>query len=1219
MLSFILGLIVLSGADEPAAPDFAREIRPLLSRHCFKCHGPDADARQGGLRLDEPAAAYGKGESDEAAIVPGKPAVSEVFRRIRSADPGSIMPPPSAKNPLTDDQKKLIERWIASGAPYAKHWAFAPPARISVPPLADDDRPFFRNRIDPFILERLRQAGLRPSPEANRAALIRRVSLDLIGLPPTPEEMEAFENDRHPAAYERLVDRLLSSERYGERQARRWLDLARYADTNGYEKDRPRSIWPYRDWVIRALNDDMPFDRFTINQLAGDMLPGATESDRIATGFHRNTMINEEGGIDPLEFRFHAMTDRIATTGTAWLGLTVGCAQCHTHKYDPIQHREYYGLMAFLDNADEPVMNLHRADHERTRQEVEAEMARLRASLANEFPEPEPIQYRMAQISSVTSSGGARPTVGTGAIVSVTGPNPDVDDITLTLRPEVGAEGNGEPVKGAGLRGVSILSLRLEALADSTLPSNGPGRTPHGNFVITGVDGDLVTERDRTPLKFAHATADFTQPSFDPAGVFDANDRTGWAIHGTGNWNVDRKLTLHLEPVFAPPGSRIELRLRQRYGGGHNLGRFRIRLGESDSAAARGDQASRRKAHLERRFAEWKQDAAGRAVDWRPARVVSAKADVPKLKVMPDGSILALGDISKRDVYELSLATDLPQVTAVRVVALPDESLPAGGPGKVWYEGPPGDFFLSEIQATRGGKAIPFASAAQSFGTSAQTAIDGDPQSGWSVNGGQGRQHHAIFQFAEPVPGDAPLELALVFERYYAASLGRFRIEVTDQPNPGIVPFSPEIEARLVRSRQAARDADVEGLTAALRADFLSVAPELEAARKRIEARADAFKPWGSTLVLAERPPEHPRPTFRRHRGEYLQPKEQVPAGIPAFLPDLPKGAPRNRLEFARWLVSPENPLTARVTVNRQWQMFFGRGLVKTVDDFGYQGEAPSHPELLDWLAEEFVRGGWSMKRLHKLIVMSGTYRQAATVTPTMLAKDPENRLLGRFARTRIEAEMVRDSLLAVSGLLSPKMYGPGVFPPQPAGITTEGAYGPLAWNVSTGHDRYRRGIYTFMKRTAPYAMASTFDGPSGEACLARREVSNTPLQALTMLNDEVTLEAARALGRTLAVTRSTTRPGGAAADDDGTVVVAAVQRVLARKPTPDEHARLGRLVARWRDRFRTNPAEAASVAGSPPDEAGKPAPSSEVILERAVWTALARTLFNLDEFVTKG
>jgi hypothetical protein len=1006
LLTATIGLPIR--AEEPRSTNqdhFTSRVRPILARHCFKCHGPDEKARKARLRLDVRGLALKPASSGAIPIVPGNPEESELVARIFAEDESERMPPPATKLPLSEAAKQVLKQWVADGAAYTAHWAFIPPRSAPPPPVRHAEWP--RNAIDAFILARLEAEGLQPSEQADRPTLIRRLSLDLVGLPPTPAEVEAFLQDRSPAAYERLVDRLLASPHYGERWARRWLDLARYADTNGYEKDRPRSIWPYRDWVIRASNADMPFDRFTLEQVAGDLLPGATAAQRIATGFHRNTMLNEEGGIDPLEFRFHAMTDRVATTATVWLGLTLGCAQCHAHKFDPIPQREYYQFMALLDNADEPELKVTSPDVAQRRGALEQKIAALVVDLPNRFP------------------------------------------------------------------------------------------------II-----DKATADERRPVD------------------------------------------------------------------------------------------ERRKASLEGRFREWLKRESADAVRWTVLKPTTLSANIPHLAVQDDSSVLASGDQSKRDVYTLRFAGSRRPITAIRLEVLPDDRLPSGGPGRVYYEGAFGDFFLSELTITAGGKKVQIKEATSSFpnAKAAAVAIDGDPQTGWSINGGQGRKHWAVFRLAAPIDAAGDLEISLLFERYHAAGLGRFRIWATNDPRPVAARVTPPEIEELVLTAEEKRTAEQQER---LRRHYLMVAPELAKERAGIDQLRKELPAYPTTLVMQERPPENPRPTFVHNRGEYLQPTERVEPAVLSILPGLPKNVPANRLALARWLASPENPLSGRVTMNRQWASLFGRGLVRTAEDFGYQGEPPSHPELLDWLALELARQGYSMKRMHKLIVMSATYQQAWRATPALLAKDPENRLLARGPRVRLEAEAIRDAALRSSGLLSERIGGPSVFPPQPPGVSTEGTYGGLDWKVSPGGDRFRRGLYTFSKRTAPYAMATTFDAPSGEVCVARREVSNTPLQALTLLNDPVFQEAAQALGRSMAA-----RPGSVEERVD-----ALFRRCLTRAPDPDELSRLVGFFQSQKPRFERKELNAATIAG----------PGAGDVTERAAWTILARALLNLDEAVTKG
>jgi len=1023
-----------------AAPDFAREVRPILSNRCFKCHGPDDGHREAGLRLDLREAAVEELDSGDRAIVPGHPDDSELLARITSDDPDLVMPPPHTKTVLSADEKRILREWIAAGAKYRPHWAFVKPVRPQPPVVARAAWP--RNDIDRFVLARLEQEGLAPSVEADRATLCRRVHLDLVGLPPTPAELDAFLADGADDAYEKLVDRLLASPRYGERWARKWLDLARYADTNGYEKDRERQIWPWRDWVIRALDADMPFDQFTIRQIAGDMLPDATADDILATGFHRNTMINEEGGIDPLEFRYLAMVDRAGTTGTVWLGLTTACAQCHTHKFDPLTHTDFFAMLALLNNADEPEWLIPDTSSDTRRAEITRKIEVAWKTLPAKWPEPK----TEPKTESKTEPKSDRPL-------------PEGEDKPRQPKPGKNGRGAEEPA--------------------------------------------------------------VTRP---------------WAL-------------------------------------------------------------------LETRFTDWSREESQKAVDWRVLRPTATKTSMPHLVVRADGSILGSGDVTKSDVYELELPASAEPVRAVRLEVLPDESLPAAGPGLAWYEGPKGDFFLSEIEFTAAGKRLSVGKATDSFAgkaafsggkATAAAAVDGEMSSGWSTNGDQGRPHAAVFQFAEPLPPGVPLRVTMRFERHYACPLGCFRLSVADAADAQARVSSAAAEAALVKpaDQRTAEEREV------IYREFLAGAPELTDAIKQIRGLENGLRVGTRSLVLRERPSDNPRKTFRHHRGEYTQPKEEVQPAVPAFLPQLPVGAPANRLSLARWLVSPANPLTARVIGNRQWHTFFGRGLVATVEDFGYQSEPPSHPELLDWLAVTFSQDlGWSMKQLHRLIVTSATYRQSSAVGNAVAARDPQNVLLARGPRVRLEAEVIRDSLLHAAGLLSDKMFGPGVRPPQPEGVT-EVAYGAPKWQASGGADRYRRSIYTFQKRTAPFAMVTTFDGPTGESCIARREVSNSPLQALTLLNDPMFVEVAQALGRAVL----------AAGGDDATRLRELARRVLAREFDPDEARAMQAYLDAQRRRLAAGELDGVKLAGSE-------GPQST---ELAAWMLVARAVMNLDEAIVK-
>ncbi|MBL9126809.1 MAG: DUF1549 domain-containing protein, partial [Verrucomicrobiales bacterium] len=716
-------------ADDGAEPvDFARDVRPILSRHCFKCHGPDAKTRKGGLRLDVRDAAIAPAESGDHAIVPGRPEASELMDRVASTDGDEVMPPPSVKNPITPAQREILRRWIAQGAEYPPHWAFVPTRATRLPAPTRTEPPVSpaANPIDLFVRERLAGVGLEPSPAADPVTLVRRLYLDLIGLSPSPEEVDAYLVDAGPGAYERLVDRLLASPHYGERWARRWMDLARYADTNGYEKDRPRSIWPWRDWLIRALNDDLSFDRFTVEQIAGDMIPGATADQRIATGFHRNTMLNEEGGVDPLEFRFHAMVDRVHTTATTWLGLTMACAQCHTHKYDPIDQKEYYRFMAFLDNADEPTLDVPDPERAAKRREAERKIAELEAELPNRFPVPSEVTFVTPPASAVATESGALAEALPDGSYRFSGALAETDVYTFEFDTPLSR----------------VTSLNLDALADDALPAKGPGRTPHGNFVLSEIE-IVARPKEGTsaaagapapvPVAIASASADFSQSGFSVEHAIDGKRETGWAISGEGAWNINRRATFRFaRPAGFEGGTRFTVRLRQQHGGRHLLGRVRLGFGTEDRDP--GDASERRRERFAKRFAEWGATEADSARAWVPLRPTHATSNVPVLTLEDDATVFVRSDQTKSDTYELAFRSELKGITAIRLEVLPDERLPRQGPGRVYFEGPIGDFFLSAFALRSGDVPVKLGRPSQTYasgGNTAAKALDDDLQSGW--------------------------------------------------------------------------------------------------------------------------------------------------------------------------------------------------------------------------------------------------------------------------------------------------------------------------------------------------------------------------------------------------------------------------------------------------------------------------------------------------------
>lgn len=987
-------------AAKKQAIEFARDIQPIFEANCYTCHsGPQPKAQ---LRLDRGAAAL-KGGMSGAVIQPGNSGSSRLIHRVSGMGGEPRMP--FGRKPLSDDQIALLKLWIDQGAKWpdsaqtaggevTKHWAYVPPVRPKVPAVRNKD--WVRNPMDAFILERLEKEGLKPSPEASREKLIRRVSLDLIGLPPTPKEIDDFIRDERPDAYERLVDRLLASPHYGERWARPWLDLARYGDTNGYEADSRRSIWKYRDWVIAALNRDMPFDEFTIEQLAGDLLPDATVEQKIATGFNRNSLFNEEGGVDKDEEFWVDQVDRVNTTTTVWLGSTVACAQCHNHKFDPFTQKEYYQFLAFFNNVEYKEKDFGDTSHKY----VEPELA---------LPTPDQ-QVRRDE-----------------------------------------------------------LQKRIDAL-----------------------EAKLKTQ---TP-------------------ELDAEQ---------GQWETAMKA---LESSWA-------------------------------------------------------------ALEVSSARSLAGT----KLDRQPDESWLASGENPATDTYVIEgRASGQQSVTSVRIEAVPDPSLPRGGPGRDVY----GNFSLTSVRLESGEKQPIAVALAKADDGHVKKAKD-KPETGlWTIDAS--RQEHRlprqlVLVLAKPVSG--PLRITLVFASEFSGQgIGRFRLSATSISSPEKTVETPAELRPLLAIPPEQRSAKQAG---DLSKAFREVAASLKADHNEMKKLREELDSLGiaTTLIMSERPATEAPSAKVRIRGSFLSPGDTVYAGTPAALNPWPEGAPKNRLGLAKWLVSRDNPLTARVAVNRIWEQYFAHGLVETSEDFGTQGERPTHPKLLDWLAVEFMEGGWSRKAIHRLIVTSSTYRQDSRVTPELNERDPYNRLLARGPRFRAEAEMVRDIVLSASGLLSLKIGGPSVFPYQPEGVW-DNPYSDDRWKMSQGEDRYRRGLYTFARRTAPYPSMTVFDAPSRELCTVRRVRTNTPLQALTTLNDPVFFEAAQALAK---------RIGQEAGPSEADRAALAFRLCTGRHPKQNELNEIVRSYNQELDTFRQHPELTAKLAG--------PA-------ELAAWTIISNSLLNLDETITK-
>lgn len=1008
ILRLLLALsIAVSGCVSVAAAgvDYNRDVQPILSENCYHCHGPDAASREAKLRLDVEEEAVRKNEDGVAIIERGNPDASELIVRILSTDRDEVMPTPKSHRTLTAQQKEILKRWVAEGAPWGRHWAFVPPQRPPVP-----QTPQGGNAIDGFVAARLHAEGLTMAGQAPREELIRRAALDLTGLPPTPEEINAFVKDTRPDAYEQLVDRLLASPRYGERMVWEWLDAARYADTNGYQGDPTRAMWHWRDWAIRALNENMPFDQFTIEQLAGDLLPKPSQDQLIATGFHRNHMINGEGGRIPEESRVEYVQDRVETTGTVWMGLTLNCCRCHDHKYDQLSQAEYYRLSAFFNSIDEsgakdadtfakPVLSLASAEDEakikqakdaeteanRERDELEkqlrAEQPAWEAALAGDGAVKGEVEWQLLKVDEAISENGATLTKLPDGSVLASGKNPETDDIVITAITQV----------------QNVSGLKLEVMTDDTLAQKGPGRAENGSWVLT----EVKMLGDGRPVGLATVRADFEQPGWPLKNVLDGKGDTGW-----GAW---------------------------------------------------------------------------------------------------------------------------PEV---------------------------------------------------------------------------GKPHEAIFELLDAFGyrQDRVISLRLQFHSQYKQHvIGKFRLWITNSPAALLRPIPDAAREALTIAPEQRTDAHKKAITDY----YLASNPRLIAAKKKAdaakEARTSREKASPRTMVMRDR--EKLRDTFILVKGAYDKYGEKVEHGTPAVLPPLPLDAPKNRLALAQWLVSPGHPLTARVTVNRYWQMFFGRGLVKTVEDFGVQGDKPSHPELLDWLAREFIESGWNVKHIHRLIVTSAAYRQESKVPPGMAERDPENALLARGPRFRMPSWMLRDQALSIAGLLVEKTGGPPVKVYQPAGVWEDATFGQIKYQQDRGEALYRRSLYIFWRRII--APPLFFDTANRQNCAVRVGRTNTPLQALVTLNDVTYVEAARVLAERVL------QSGGA---DDASRLAYAFRLCTARFPSAREADLLAASLQRFRQTYATDESAAQKLIAT-----GEAKPTGDFPpTELAAHTSVALLLLNLDETLTK-
>ncbi|MCA9036157.1 MAG: PSD1 domain-containing protein [Planctomycetaceae bacterium] len=1023
----LLTLLTLAGSKDavvaqPPVPttnetsvNFREQVLPILATNCFACHGADEEARQADLRLDLPADANASPDSSASrAIVAHQPDRSELMIRILSEDAELKMPPPDSGHSLQPAEIQLLKQWIEQGAAYETHWAFVRPALPSVPSVERSE--WCRNPIDNFVAAKLEELTLAPAAHADPYALIRRVYLDLTGLPPTPEAADKFAADPSQDAFAAVVDQLLASPQFGEHWARMWLDLARYADTKGYEKDQPRTIWRYRDWVIEAFNKDMPFDQFTREQLAGDLLPEATTSQMLATAFHRNTMTNDEGGTDNEEFRIAAVKDRVDTTVQVWMGLTMGCAKCHSHKYDPITQREYYQFMAYFNQTEDE----DRPDD------------------SPKLPTPTPQQQQ--QLDSIQKQ-----------------------------------------------------------IAD-------------------------------------------TQSQLDQLTASLPEQKVNWerTLAGQTTWKI-----VTPETAEASHGST--------------------------------------------------------------------------LTIQDDGSVLASGALPGTDVYQITLTENGP-ITALRLEALTHKSLPRKGPGRT--RGDP-NFVLSELTVERIDaegqvlQTIPLSNAKADFSQTnwdVTKAIDGDAATGWAISPQQGQPHVAIFEFRSPLSIPQGQSLRIRLSQQYPANsllLGCVRFSVTSEPFESLTPSFPLLAEIAGIPDSLRTDEQRQQLTEAFQKQNDQTAP-LAKQRGVLKAQVDSIhQQIPLTPVMRDRNPERQRKNVIHVRGNFLQPGDEVQAALPQAFGEATDAG--NRLAVANWILSPSNPLTSRVLANRLWARLFGRGIVETEEDFGIQGTVPTHPELLDWLAIQIQETHqWSIKKMLRTMVLSSAYQQSSHISPASRQRDPDNRWLSRSPRFRLSAEVVRDQSLFVSGLLTNKIGGPSVMPPQPEGIW-RATYSSMKWESAENEDRYRRGLYTFLRRTSPYPSMITFDAGSGEVCQLRRIRTNTPLQALVTLNDPVFVEAAGALART-----AIDQGEGTSIDHDlkatSDVIRKMFRRALVRNAEPQE---LDRLLLLYKD------AQSSFSSGESATEFLQSArlksqDDTQENINLAAFTVVASVILNLDEMLMK-
>jgi hypothetical protein len=1157
--------------DRSAGVDFSRDIRPILSDNCFACHGPDEKERKAKLRFDRHEDALKPAKSGDLAIVPGDTKKSKLIERITSTDEDEVMPPPKTKKKLTQQQKDLLTRWIAEGAKWQSHWAFEAPKHPAPPEVKN--KKWVRNDIDPFVLARLEKEKLKPSPEADKTTLVRRATLDLTGLPPTTEEVDAFLADKSPQAYEKVVDRLLNTPRYGEHMARYWLDASRYADSHGYHIDSERSMWKWRDWVINAFNNNMPYDQFTLEQLAGDLLPEATLEQKIASGYVRCNMSTGEGGALTEEYQAKYTFDRVETTSTIWMGLTLTCARCHTHKYDPITHKEYYGMYSFFNNLNEAVMDGNKPNPDPfiklPSPEQAARQAELKKLVAKgqekiDAPMPELDQAQQAweakwrqklsagwtvlSTTNITSTNGSEFKVLEDQSILVQGENPpkDLHEITIPVSPG------------------SLAALRLEAIPDSSLPKESASRADDGGFRLSELEAELIRPgKDPKKIKFAQALADSARDQNEADKAIDGKPETGWQADPGAVTEPHAILFLPADPVALSTNSELKIRLRYEASTSKRaIGRFRLAAAQDEELVQLLAPPKPEPWQVIGPF-KASDPQTGLAQAYEPEKEVDLKKTYPGVREEIKWNAKADFEDGKANL----LVQDLHGVHGV--------------------------YYLYRTIKTSGSRKM-------------EVQVRADDLFKLWVNGKQVAE-----RTVKEKPGEAPVEAVINLK----TGENKILLKVATQQGAAYFTFRKDLdEADTVPADIAALFAGTKKFNSGQQTKARNYfrrqnSPDLKKVfddlAKWRDEEGSIEKAIPTTMVAKDM--EKPRETFMLMRGEYDKPGDKVGPGVPAVLPPFPKDTPTNRLGLARWLLDPSHPLTARVTVNRFWQQYFGVGLVKTAEDFGMQGEHPSHPELLDWLATEFVRSGWDVKKLQKLIVTSATYRQASKVDPRLYAKDPENRLLARGPRFRVDGEVVRDSALAISGLLVQKAGGRSVRPYEPPGLWEAVSFNNSQKYVpDKGDGQWRRSLYTYWKRQSPPPNMMLFDSPTREYCVVRRPRTNTPLQALALLNDPQFVESARAFAHRML------KQGGPTAE---TRLAYGFRLATARQPTRAEVRVLEDVLKKQLAEFQANQEAAQKFLSVGTWKADSDCDAAEL----AAWTTVASMVLNLDETVTKN